>query len=51
MEVCKLGKPEWATRPSEEVVDPRIQTNRTIEKVGGAEKTSTIVKGQRMNQH
>ena len=34
MEVCKLGKPEWTTRPSEEVVDPRIQTHRNVEKVG-----------------
>ena len=34
MEACKLGKPEWAARPSEEAVDPRIQTHKTTEKTG-----------------
>ena len=43
MEVCKLGKSEWATRSSDEVVDPRKKTDGTIEKVRGAEKTSTNV--------
>ena len=37
MEVCKLGY------PSEEAVDPRIQIHWTIEKVGGAEESSTKV--------
>ena len=45
----QLGNPEWSARPSEEVVDPRIQTHRTTEKTGALKRSLLPLAGRSTN--